>query len=203
LLLILDLAVSGFHDSTVVRVTNALIGLVTVVVAVTVTGLRHRISRWQIATVVTLAVVGLCFGAIQGEFPRGLSAITSAIALAVIMTAAMGEVLDYAEVELQTLYGAMCVYLLLGLFFARVFITLDVLAPAPVFNVTGRLDPTYFSFTTLTTVGYGDITAIGPFARRVAIMEGIAGQVFLATAVARLVSLYRSPGERTSETGAP
>ena len=59
-------------------------------------------------------------------------------------------------------------------------------------QANGTLDTTYFSFTTLTTVGYGDIVAVGPVARRIAMVEGMAGQVFLATTVARLVSLYRS-----------
>jgi hypothetical protein len=48
----------------------------------------------------------------------------------------------------------------------------------------------YFSFTTLTTLGYGDFTAVGSLGRAVAVLEAITGQVFLATLVARLVSAY-------------
>ena len=50
----------------------------------------------------------------------------------------------------------------------------------------------YFSFTTLTTIGFGDYTAVTDFGRRIAVVEGMAGQVFIATLLARLVSLYRS-----------
>jgi hypothetical protein len=59
----------------------------------------------------------------------------------------------------------------------------------------------YFSFTTLTTLGYGDFTAAGSLGRALAVLEAISGQVFLATLVARLVSAYgttrrrRPPGE--------
>jgi hypothetical protein len=59
----------------------------------------------------------------------------------------------------------------------------------------------YFSFTTLTTLGYGDFTAAGNLGRALAVLEAISGQVFLATLVARLVSAYgtsrrqRPPGE--------
>ena len=54
----------------------------------------------------------------------------------------------------------------------------------------------YFSFTTLTTLGYGDFTAGGSFGRAVAVLEALTGQVFLATLVARLVSAYRGPARR-------
>ena len=53
----------------------------------------------------------------------------------------------------------------------------------------------YFSFTTLTTVGFGDYTAATDIARRIAVIEAVLGQVFIATTLARLVSLYKS-GER-------
>ena len=51
----------------------------------------------------------------------------------------------------------------------------------------------YFSFTTLTTLGYGDFTAGGSFGRAVAVLEALTGQIFLVTLVARLVSAYRGP----------
>jgi len=51
----------------------------------------------------------------------------------------------------------------------------------------------YFSFTTLTTLGYGDFTAAQNGGRAIAVMEALTGQVFLATLVARLVSAYRTP----------
>lgn len=54
----------------------------------------------------------------------------------------------------------------------------------------------YFSFTTLTTLGYGDFTAAGNAGRAVAVLEALTGQVFLATLVARLVAAFRGPGER-------
>jgi voltage-gated potassium channel Kch len=51
----------------------------------------------------------------------------------------------------------------------------------------------YFSFVTLATLGYGDITPRGDIARGIAIIEGVGGQLFLAVLVARLVSLYSKP----------
>src|SRR5229473_3348114 len=54
----------------------------------------------------------------------------------------------------------------------------------------------YFSFTTLTTLGYGDFTAAGNGGRAIAVMEALTGQVFLATLVARLVAAFRAPAEQ-------
>ena len=60
----------------------------------------------------------------------------------------------------------------------------------------------YFSFVTLTTLGYGDFTALGNGGRALAVIEALAGQVFLATLVARLVSVYRTPS-RQAGTASP
>jgi len=54
----------------------------------------------------------------------------------------------------------------------------------------------YFSFTTLTTLGYGDFTAAENGGRSIAVLEALTGQVFMATLVARLVSAYRGPARR-------
>jgi hypothetical protein len=53
----------------------------------------------------------------------------------------------------------------------------------------------YFSFTTLTTLGYGDFTAGESGARSIAVLEALTGQIFLATLVARLVAAYRTPDQ--------
>jgi len=59
----------------------------------------------------------------------------------------------------------------------------------------------YFSFTTLTTLGYGDFTALYNSGRAVAVMEALTGQIFLATLVARLVAAFRTSGDQESSPG--
>jgi hypothetical protein len=61
----------------------------------------------------------------------------------------------------------------------------------------------YFSFTTLTTVGFGDYTAMTDLARRIAVIEAVLGQVFIATTLARLVSLYKSGGTAPDQADLP
>jgi hypothetical protein len=94
----------------------------------------------------------------------------------------------------QSIYGALSGYLLIGLMFAAWFGAIGDLAAGPFFadrqpSNTETLQ--YFSFTTLTTLGYGDFTAVGSVGRAVAVIEALTGQVFLATLVARLVAATR------------
>jgi hypothetical protein len=104
-------------------------------------------------------------------------------------------VLRHEHVTLQTLYGAVCAYFLIGLMFSALYGAMNDLADSPIFGKqVARSVFSYFSFTTLTTVGFGDYTIVTDLGRRMAVMEAVIGQVFIATTLARLVSLYKSGG---------
>ncbi len=98
------------------------------------------------------------------------------------------------------LQGAVAVYLLMGLTWAHAYVIFD--RERPDSFVTAVHTPptvagwTYFSFVTLTTVGYGDITPIAPGARMLAVGEALAGQLYLAVMLARLVALQVSGGTK-------
>ena len=109
-------------------------------------------------------------------------------------------VLKDKKVTSDTLYGAICVYILIGLtwsFFYVLIITTshDAFHINPANNPDNIIDWndfTYYSFVTLTTLGYGDITPVAPIARPVAFLEAILGQVYIAIVIARLVGLHIS-----------
>jgi hypothetical protein len=103
----------------------------------------------------------------------------------------------------NTVCASLCIYLLLGLVWAMAYSVVDVLDPnAFAWTVPGirprahfRLGSgngavVYFSFTTLTTLGYGDIVPTSPISRMLATVEAITGQLYLAVLVARLVGLH-------------
>ena len=101
----------------------------------------------------------------------------------------------HERVSLNTLAAGITAYLLIGIFFASMYRCDSALENFGVFQQTihpSAGDYTYFSFITLTTVGYGDFTPATDVARSLAIFEAILGQVFLITAVARIVSLLGS-----------
>jgi hypothetical protein len=101
------------------------------------------------------------------------------------------------QVTLHRVKGAVAVYILFGITWSMLYQFLDLsfagafsLSAAHHLDTTGRQETfTYFSFVTLTTLGYGDVTAIHPTARMFVIMEALMGQLYPATLLARLVSL--------------
>jgi Ion channel len=100
-------------------------------------------------------------------------------------------------VDLEHLYAGLSAYLLAGVFFGVFYWILERTwsgsfaipgeGPQSNFSLTGAI---YYSFVTLATLGYGDIVPRSEAARGLAIMEAVAGQIYLAVLIARLVSLY-------------
>ncbi len=96
------------------------------------------------------------------------------------------------------IFAAICVYLLVGYGWAFIYALIDDLQPGAFPNLSvqakdfsGRvMQLRYFSFMTLTTVGYGDVVPLSPIARTMAALEAIMGQVYLTILVARLVGLH-------------
>lgn len=116
--------------------------------------------------------------------------------MAVIMV--VRRILAKPEITIQSIYGALSAYLITGLMFASGFAAMEHLSTSDFFAGNQPANTQtfqYFSFTTLTTLGYGDFTAAASSGRSIAVLEALTGQVFLATLVARLVSAYRGPGQ--------
>ncbi len=106
-------------------------------------------------------------------------------------------------VQASNLHAAAAIYLLLGFAFATAYQLLHVLHPGA-FRIpedTGASKDTflYFSFVTLTTMGYGDITPVTGTARMLSVLEAIIGQIYLVVSVSRLVGLYVA--QRTERGG--
>jgi hypothetical protein len=127
--------------------------------------------------------------------PSATAATLAALILTMLWLVA--ERLVRAErVDAELLCSALGAYLLLGVFWAETYEIIDLAVPAA-FAQPGGAAPSqsallYFSFATLTTVGYGDITAVNPVLRMWSIFEAIIGTMYNATVIARLVSLYGS-----------
>jgi hypothetical protein len=101
-------------------------------------------------------------------------------------------------ISLNRIVGAVCVYLLLGVMWSIAYNVLEYLQPDSFKGLTELVSPTwnpdwiYFSFVTITTLGYGDITPLTQTARSLTVAEAIVGQFYIAVLVAGLVSAYIS-----------
>lgn len=120
------------------------------------------------------------------------------IALALlVLIVILKRVLGSKRVGFDVLCGAVAVYFLLGVIWAVSYTVIEALAPGA-FTLADPAAGTiwnqllYFSFTTLTTLGYGDISPVAPFARIWSTLEAVTGTLYIAVLVARLVSLYRA-----------
>ncbi|MEE9159511.1 MAG: potassium channel family protein [Gammaproteobacteria bacterium] len=125
----------------------------------------------------------------------------SALFFAFAATVMMLNVFSEEEVTVDTISGAICVYLMMGLTWAFIYSVIEFLAPG---SFTINKVPLslggdryyeiplflYYSFVTLTTLGYGDITPLTPPARAFSYVEAIIGQIFVAVLIARLVGLH-------------
>ncbi len=105
-------------------------------------------------------------------------------------------ILQVKKVSQHTVNAAICIYLLLGVAWGMAYIVLETLAPgsftlAELVNKPQALimEMQYYSIVTLTTLGYGDITPVTPWAKNLSALEAVIGQVYLTVLVARLVSL--------------
>ncbi len=149
------------------------------------------------------AVVAALTGTQAGE---GASALWKGLLLLVAAVLIVRRVLARPTVELQSIYGALSAYIIIGLMFAAFYTAMEHLGGGAFFANGQHADTQtfqYFSFATLTTLGYGDFTALGSGGRAIAVMEALTGQVFLATLVARLVSAYRTPVRPVRARGEP
>jgi hypothetical protein len=105
---------------------------------------------------------------------------------------------EEGNVTIHSMFGVLCLYLLVGLIFAVTFGVVQDVSNTDFFTVehAGRDDFLYFSFATLTTVGYGDLVAATNLGRSLAIAEALLGQIYLVTVVALIVTRLRPAAHR-------
>jgi hypothetical protein len=113
---------------------------------------------------------------------------------AFIIIIILSALLKENKVTLDVIYGAVAVFLLMAIMWAYIFDVIETLQPGS-FQVTAdyaqgtRVHFLYYSFVTITTVGYGDILPVSPIARAFSILEMVVGQFYLIILIARLVGI--------------
>jgi hypothetical protein len=125
------------------------------------------------------------------------NALLTVLALVALVSVVFLQVSRSGPVTAHRIRGAIALYLLIAMLFAFLYSIIEKLAPGA-FNMAGDPYRTvaahvegfyYFSIVTLTTVGFGDITAVQPYVRSLVMLEALIGQLYPAVLLARLVSL--------------
>ena len=193
-LLLLTFVLGSFAAAGWARVPALALYVAALLVAIRSAQLSGRVTR-ALRRVLgggsVLAACGLVL--LPGSLTQGLFACWLAVVLLTTILVIVRRILHHRAVTMQTIFGALSAYLLLGVLFAAVFTAYAKLTPGPFFAGGQPVTPAtvqYFSFVTLSTTGYGDYTAAGDGGRSMAVLEAVLGQVFLVTLVARLVALY-------------
>lgn len=173
---------------------STLLAAVALVVAISDPEHGHRVSRWQwvlVAFCILLAPLVLFVNS------RSLLGLSYLLPVALLVTATLpvtlSRVLHHRRVTSETILGALCSYVLLGLMFAFVYLAVAALRDDPFFVQDGvhqQSEYVYFSFVTLTTLGFGDLSPAVGLPQALVAIEALLGQIFLVTLVARLVTLW-------------
>jgi hypothetical protein len=198
LVLISTYLLSAFSTGKLLGDLQVLLFLAVLLLALRTSPLPRRWT-WLVAAVALVGSAAAFGASVTGTgVGEGASELWKGLILLVTAVLIVRRILARPTVTVQSIYGALSAYIVIGLMFAAFYTAIDHLG-AGHFFANGQPASTqtfqYFSFSTLTTLGYGDFTAAGNGGRAVAVMEALTGQVFLATLVARLVAAFRASPE--------
>lgn len=181
-------------QTTFAAVVNTFIWIGLLLTALTAPDLPNRLRRVGLGATMVILATSISLGFIESDVAAGWRMLFLAFAQLAAMLAILNQITRHRSVTLQTVMGGVAAYALIGFVMAAVFHGSSLLFDETFLTgVVGEGDYTYFSFITLTTVGYGDVTPASDLAKRLVVIEAFVGQVFLITLVARLVSLWGAP----------
>ncbi|MEM9096508.1 MAG: ion channel, partial [Pseudomonadota bacterium] len=155
------------------------------------------------ATVGVWIVVTLFAQNAPGALPSGLALITTIILVAWMTACTLNLLLMEAKADGDALAGAVFGYFLLALLWSLLFFALEIASPGSVAISDGPIhlhtELLYYSLVTFTTLGYGDILPVSPFAKIMAGLSGAMGTLYLAILIGRIVGAFRPPDRRRVE----
>ena len=181
--------------SSFTRLLTVALQAATLVAAVWTAGAHRRIVRLAAAVAMLMVFAAAVLWVLHGSVPPAPAGIVNGLLVAVAPAALAGGLLralrDDGAVTLRTVAGVLAIFLLAGMFFSFLYSVIGAFEPDAVF--TEQAHPTasdnlYFSFVTLCTVGYGDLTPAADITRTFAVAEMLFGQIYLVTVVALIVS---------------
>jgi len=159
---------------------------------------EHLLVRAAVIATIAAALISVVVVLVRGDVPKAAAALVSGILIAfapaVIAKGLVRDVNAQGRVTLRTLSGVLAIYLLIGMLFSFLHGAVAGFENGLYFAgdpAATRSDFLYFSYVTLSTVGYGDLVPVSDVGRMLAITESLIGQIYLVTVVALIVANLR------------
>lgn len=177
---------------------STLLSAVALVVAISDPAAGRRITRRHLLLVLAFAALAPLVLLVNSASVIGLTYLLPVgLLVTVTLPVTISRVLRHRRITHETVLGALCAYVLLGLLFAFLYLAVNELRREPFFAQPGphvQSEYLYFSFVALTTLGFGDLSPSVGLPQALTVLEALLGQVFLVTLVARLVTLWVRQG---------
>jgi voltage-gated potassium channel len=182
------------HDERWAVIGSTLLGAAALVVAISDPDTGHKVERRQWISIVVCVLIAPVVLLVNSREVVGLTyLLPAALLVTATLPVTLVRVLRHKRVTYETGLGALCTYVLLGLLFAFAYLALDLVRDAPFFAQPGTHEASeylYFSFVTITTLGFGDLSPAVGLPQALTALEALLGSIFLVTLVARLVTLW-------------
>jgi Ion channel len=187
----------GASDHGVTRLLSGLLQAATLALAFWASPPSNRVARRAGAGLLIVGVLVLILAALLGSDSVGRAVGSSVACLLTVAAAAaiargvIHGIRQWRQVTLQAAFGALTIYLLIGISIGFAYDTIAAISTSSIFvggQAGSHQNDVYFSFITLTTVGYGDLAPINRAARALAVLEALFGQLYLVTIVALIVT---------------
>jgi Ion channel len=183
-------------------VGSTILAAIALVVAINDPATGHTITRRHTLTIAACVALAPVVLFVSSEELLGLTYLLPAVLLVTAtLPVTVNRVLHHRRITHETVLGALCAYVLIGLLFAFLYLAVQELRDEPFFAQPGPHDQSeflYFSFVALTTLGFGDLSPSVGLPQALTVLEALAGQIFLVTMVARLVTLWVRQSERVA-----
>jgi Ion channel len=150
----------------------------------------RRLSRFVLGGAGALLLASIAASAAQFSHLHEFTAGVSFLLILAMIGAIARRLGTHMRISWSMLAGALCAYLLIGLLFSSAYMFMSVLQGGSIFaqvQQASSVDTMYYSFITMTTVGYGDLTPVEDLPRMIAVTEALIGQIYLVTAVGLMV----------------
>jgi hypothetical protein len=184
----------AFSGSDFTRFLTVSLQAATLVAAVRTAGVRRPGVRLAVLAATLAVAASVALWLARGDIPAAPAAIVNgllvAVAPAVLAGGLVAELRARRDVTVRTLSGVLAIYLLAGMFFSFMYGVIGAVDADALFVGRSHASPAellYFSFVTLTTVGYGDFAPAADLSRAFAVAEMLVGQIYLITVVSLIV----------------